>query len=188
LENFKLFGFLGRLKITKTAQAKNLLTLLEATKIVTKELPNARLVLAGAGYEEMESAAIRMGLQKSVIYIGNIPYQDNPYFLRMCDVVVCPALSDGFCFLLAEASACGIPVVATKLGAHADRVVHGRTGLLTEPSAESIASAMVQILSDEKRLKSFGQEGRNHAARFTWEESTRKHMEIYEMLLSKQVK
>lgn len=185
LENFKLFGYLGRLKIRKTAQAKNLLMLLEATQIITKEIENARLVLAGSGYEEMEHIVRKMGLQKSVKYVGNIPYEDNPKFLSMCDVVVCPALSDGFCFLLGEASACGIPVIATNLGAHVDRVVQGKTGLLIQPTAESIANSVVQMLLNENKLKSFGERGKNYASRFTWEESAGKHIEIYNMLLSK---
>lgn len=183
LGNFKLFGYLGRLRIKKTAQSKNLIALLEATKIVVKEMPQARLVLAGAGYEEMKPEIKRMDLEKDVIYLGNIPYEDNPRFLKMCDVVVCPALSDGFCFLLGEASACGISVVASNTGAHLERVIHGKTGLLTEPSADSIADSIIEVLSDEEKTRKFGTEGQKYSKDFTWARSCQKHVEIYEMLL-----
>jgi len=185
LQRFKLFGYLGRLRMKKTAQSKNLLMLLEATRIVNKEIPDARLVLAGSGYEEIEPFVKKMNLQKHVTYVGNIPYQDNPRFLTMCDLVVCPALSDGFCFLLAEASACGKPVVATRLGAHVDRVVDGKTGTLAEPTAEGIASAIIQILGNEQKITDFGKEAKNYVEPLTWEESARKHLQIYEMLRSK---
>ncbi|MFY3742035.1 MAG: 1,4-alpha-glucan branching enzyme [Candidatus Nitrosomirales archaeon] len=185
LERFKLFGYLGRLRVKKTAQSKNLLMLLEATRIVTKEIPDARLVLAGSGYEEIEPFVKKMNLQKHVIYVGNIPYQDNPKFLTMCDLVVCPSLSDGFCFLLAEASVCGKPVVATRLGAHVDRVVDGKTGILADPSAEGIAGAIIQILTNEQKITEFGKGAKNYVEALTWEETARKHMWIYEMLRSK---
>ncbi len=182
LENFKLFGYVGRLRIRRTAQSKNLTALLQATKIVAKVIPDARLVLAGTGYEEMVPVIKKMNVEKHVIYTGDILYEDNPKFLRMCDVVVCPALSDGFCFLLSEASACGRPVVATKLAAHPDRVVHGRTGLLAEPTAQSIASSIIEVLNDENKAEQFSQEAQKHSKDFTWERSSQKHLEIYERL------
>lgn len=185
LEKNRLFGYLGRLRIKKTAQSKNLTMLLDAARIVVKEIPNSRLVLAGAGYEELEPVVRNMELEKYVIYIGDIPYENNPKFLRMCDVVVCPALADGFCFLLAEAAACGRSTVATKVGAHIDRVLQGETGLLTALTAEGLASAIIEILSKEQLTMRFGKKGRHFAEQFRWKESTKRHVEIYEMLLTK---
>ncbi len=183
LEKFKLFGYLGRLRVRKTAQSKNLGALLEATKIVTKAIPNSRLVLAGSGYEEIAPLVKKMHLDGSVIYLGDIPYEENPRFLRMCQTVVCPALSDGFCFLLAEASACGLPVVATNLGAHSERVINGKTGLLTQPTAESLAASIIEVLSDENKAEEFGRGAQKHSKDFTWERSSQKHLEIYERLV-----
>ena len=47
-----MFGHIGRLRIKSTTQSNNLVALLKAAKIVTDLLPNSKLVLAGAGYEE----------------------------------------------------------------------------------------------------------------------------------------
>ena len=183
LEKFRLFGYLGRLRIKKTAQSKNLATLLEATKLVGKEMADARLVLAGDGYDEIVPMIRKMNLEKYVIYLGNIPYEHNPKFLKTCDVIVCPALSDGFCFLLAEASACGVPVVATNVGAHSERVIDGKTGLLAEPTAEDLADSIIEVLRDENKAKQFGREAQRHSEDFTWEQSSRKHLEVYQRLV-----
>src|SRR5574341_1200683 len=183
LEKFKLFGYLGRLRLRKTSQSKNLAMLLEAARIVIRKVPNARLVLAGAGYEEITPLIKRAEIQNHVIYIGDIPYTDNARFLKMCDLVVCPAWSDGFCFLLAKASACGVPVVATNVGAHSERVIDGRTGLLTEPHMQSLADSIVEVLSDENKSRRLGSEGRRYSMGSTWERSARKHLEIYEKLI-----
>ncbi|MFQ5941744.1 MAG: glycosyltransferase family 4 protein [Nitrososphaerales archaeon] len=185
LENKKLFGYLGRLRIKKTAQSKNLVTLLEATKIVVKEMHDAKLVIAGAGYEDMAAVVRRMKLEEHVIYIGNIHYENNPRFLKMCDLVVCPALSDGFCFLLAEASACGVPTVATNLGSHPERIVDGKTGLVTEPVPESLANSILDLLQNESKAEKFGNEGQKYSKTFTWKHSSRKHLEVYAKLLER---
>ena len=185
LENLLLFGYIGRLRITSTAQSKNLGLLLKSAQIVANEIPNSRLVLAGIGYrEELRPLVQKMGLEKHVIYIGNIPYEENPKFLRMCDLIVCPAAVDGFCFLLAEGSACARPVIATNGGAHPDRIIHNKTGLLVEPTAEAIAKSIIEILTDKKRLIEFGEQGRNYASQYTWQKSVKKHLEVYEMLMS----
>ncbi len=182
LEEFKLFGYLGRLRVRKTAQSKNLAMLLEATRIVVRKMPDARLVLAGAGYEEIVPMIKKTEIQDHVIYIGDIQYTDNPRFLKMCNLVVCPARSDGFCFLLAEASACGVPVVATKVGAHSERVLDGKSGLLCEPNAHSLADSIVEVLNDENKASEMGKEAEKHTRQFTWERSVQQHMEIYEKL------
>ena len=183
LEKFKLFGFLGRLRVKKTAQSKNLAMLLEATRIAVKKVPDARLVLAGAGYEEIAPLIKRMEIQDHVSYIGNIPYADNARFLKMCDVVVCPAWSDGFCFLLAEASACGMPVVATNVGAHPERIIDRKTGLLSEPNAQNLADSIMEILNDDNKARELGKEAQRHAKDFTWELSSQKHLEMYQRLI-----
>jgi len=183
LKDHKIFGFAGRLKLRRTGQSKNLVMLLQAAKQVVERLPSAKLALKGDGYEDVAPLLDEMGISKNVVYVGNFPYEENPRFLRMCDVVVCPALSDGFCFLLAEASACGVPVVATNLGAHVERVIDGKTGLLAKPDAKSIADCILEILSDENLAKQYGREAEIYAKNFTWERTTREHLQLYHRLI-----
>jgi glycosyltransferase involved in cell wall biosynthesis len=185
VEEFLLFGYIGRLRLKSTTQSKNLMALLQAAKIVTDSVPNSRLALAGAGYEEeMKPVVDKMGLNKKVIYVGNIPYQENSRFLRMCDLIVCPAAADGFCFLLAQASACGIPVVATNVAAHKERVIHMKTGLLVGLSAADIAKSILQLLKDRDMNKSFGAAGYVSVQNLSWDKSAKKHLEVYERLIS----
>jgi glycosyltransferase involved in cell wall biosynthesis len=184
LEDTKLFGFTGRLFVRGTGQSKNLLLLLEATKCIVKESPNTKLLLGGIGFEELAPFVDQMGLQDHVVYAGARKFEEVPLFYAACDVIVCPALADGFCFLLAEASACGVPVVATRCGAHPERVIHRKTGFLVEPDASSLADAVLRILWDENLARRMGEAGRKHALRFAWDKSVRKHLQIYEQLLT----
>jgi glycosyltransferase involved in cell wall biosynthesis len=52
--------------------------------------------------------------------------------------------------------AMGKPIVATRAGGNAELVEHGVTGLLIERNPESLAVALIDVLSDAKQLKAMG--------------------------------
>jgi len=188
LEGCKIFGYAGRLKLKKTTQSKNLQGLLESVLHVVKQVPNAKLVFQGLGYEDLEPLVRKMNLQDYVVWLGEKYGKDfsfNSHFYKMCDVVVCAAVSEGFDFMLANASACGTPVVATNCGAHPDRIINGRNGLLTGTRPEEIAEGIVKILKNDRLAKRFVKEGVKYSKQFTWKKSAEKHLEVYEILVKK---
>jgi len=181
-ENFTI-GYIGRLNIKKTAQSKNIKTLLKTVSLLSHEIPNLKLILGGKGFENLVPIIHELGIQEKVIYLGNVPYSETQNFYKACDVVICPALSDGFCFLLAEASACGIPTVATNLGAHPERVIHNKTGLLTSVEPEDLKQNVIKLFKDESLRKELGRNAQEYVKKFTWKESVKKHVEIYNKLI-----
>ncbi len=183
LEGKKIVGFTGRLSIKGTGQAKNLTLLLKAMKYVVNETQDARLVLGGSNFSQIKDYIAKENLGNYVLYLGQRPYDKVGEFIAMCDVIVCPALADGFCFLLAEASACGKPVVATRRASHMERVIDKRTGVLTETTPEDLAENIVKLLLNEKLAGRYGVEGVKYAQKFTWGLSAKKHLEIYNKLL-----
>ena len=188
LDGFKLFGYAGRLRAGKTAQSKNLESLIKAVPHVLKKVENAKLVLQGIGYQDIEPMVKKMNLEEHVVWLGEKYGKDfnfNPHFYKMCDVIVSPSLSEGFNFMIANASACGAPVVATRCGASPERVINGRTGLLTEPSPEQIAAGIVKVLTNENLAKKFGKEGAKFSRKFTWKKSAETHLKVYESLIKK---
>jgi len=188
LDAFKLFGYAGRLRTNKTAQSKNLEGLLQAVPHVLKQVKNAKLVLQGIGYPDIEPLVRKMDLEEHVVWLGEKYGKDfnfNPHFYKICDVVVSPSLSEGFNFMLANASACGVPIVATNCGANPDRVIDGKTGLLTGSKPEQIAAGIVKILTNEKRAQKFGKEGAKFAKKFTWKKSAEAHLKVYENVIKK---
>lgn len=185
LEGSPTFGYFGRLRVKKTAQSKNLLTLLKAAVLVIKQIPSAKLVLAGMGYEELVPYVKEMGLESNVVYVGKLEYENIPNFLKACDVVVCPALTDGFCFLLGEAGACGVATVATNLGAHKERIEELKTGVLAENTPLDISEKIISLLNDKPLRESLGQNASEKFKDFTWKKSVRKHLEVYENVIQK---
>jgi len=188
LKNHLTIGYIGRLNIHKTGQSKNIQSLLKAIKLVSHELPDARLVLGGAGFEDLAPLIHRLGIQENVVYLGKIPHEEIQNFHRACDVMACPALSDGFCLLLAEASASGVPTIATNLGSHTERIVHNKTGLLSQPTVESLAESIIKLLNDREMKNEFGSNAKEFVKDLTWDRSARSHLEIYTRLIQQHIK
>lgn len=183
LEDIQTFGYLGRLTVKRAAHSKNLIALLEATKLVVEAIPNAKLLLAGTGYDELEFYVKELKLENNVIYVGKLPNEDVPNFLKACDLIVCPSLSDGFCFLLGEAGASGVATVATNLGSHPERMSHNETGLLTSPEPKDLAENIVKLLNDKSLREEYGRNAENIIKKFTWEKSVKEHLELYNRLI-----
>ncbi|MBI2547526.1 MAG: glycosyltransferase family 4 protein [Candidatus Aenigmarchaeota archaeon] len=178
LENYFLIGYIGRLGQKGTGQAKNIKGLLEAVKYVIEKLPNSKLFLAGTKFDELEPYIEELGLVENVVYAGKIPDEEKYNFLTACDVVVCPAISDGFCFLLAEAIAAGVKVVGTNCGSHPERIENYADGILTQPDSRSLADGIVKVLGN--KTKSHIKVNRKPQ---TWSDSVNKHLELFEKLV-----
>ncbi len=90
---------------------------------------------------------------------------------RQADVFVLPTRGDCFGQVIEEAMACGLPVIATQMGAVGDMVQHGVTGLLVPPaSPPDLALALGRFLRDPALRSAMGRQGlvaalRDHDAR-----------------------
>jgi L-malate glycosyltransferase len=140
--------------------------LISAFQLVLDRLPEARLLLVGKGEwrGHLERRVGELGLAERVLFAG---YRDGdlPLVLAAAD---CFALmrsgSDESCRAVLEAMAAGRPVVAGRGGALPETVLDGETGVLVdEGSPESVARALVAMLSDRARASRMGLAGRRRA-------------------------
>lgn len=185
LDKFKTFGFTGRLSIKKVGHSKNLMGLLNAAKIVMEKIPDARLVLGGRGYEDILPEVKKLGIADKVIYVGERPFKEVGQFHAAVDVIVCPALAEGFCFLIGEALATGRPAVATALGAHNERIIDKETGLLSSESPEEFANAIITLLNEKEKAMLMGKKAAELSKKLSWENSVKKHLELYQEVIDK---
>jgi glycosyltransferase involved in cell wall biosynthesis len=130
-------------------------------------MPEARLLLVGKGEARpsIETTVTAAGLADRVIFAG---YRDRdlPDTLAAmdCFVFMAPG-SDESCRAVLEAMAAGRPVVARRVGALPETIVHGETGLLLDDSRpESIAHALETVLADPERGRAMGAAGRCRVA------------------------
>jgi len=156
-----LVGCVARLAADRGHEA-----LIEGFRLLSAGRADARLLLVGKGErrDALEGLVKRLALERRVFFAG---YRDSdlPGVLGALDVfVLMGAGSDESCRAALEAMAAGRPVLAARVGALPDAVVHGETGLLLdEPSPAAVAASLARLLSKPAAARAMGLAGRRRA-------------------------
>ena len=130
----------------------------------------------------------RHGLTGQVTYTGRVARGELVRLYSRSHVLVSPSLYEGFGLPAAEAMACGLPVIATSAGAFPEVIADGTTGVLVPPrDAPALAGAIRDLLSDPETCLRMGQAARRRVARrFTWRETARQTVALYEEVLGRE--
>jgi glycosyltransferase involved in cell wall biosynthesis len=165
-EEFKLGEAPVVVSVARLAPNRGHELLLAAFRELLAALPAARLLLVGKGETRgrLEQLVVELGLEHQVIFTG---YRDRdlPSVLAAADCFVLMAAgSDDSCRAALEAMAAARPVVARRVGALPETVVHGETGLLVEDDTPTaVAAAVRAVLVDPARARAMGAAGRRRA-------------------------
>ena len=144
-------------------------------------VPDTELVIAGGPVcdrlaDDPEAGRLRALAEKvrvadRVRFAGQVPRDRMPALLRSADVVACVPWYEPFGIVPLEAMACGVPVVATRVGGLVDTVVEHVTGELVPPRRPAeLATTLRLTLADPVRRSFLGGSGRERAeSRYPWE-------------------
>lgn len=177
----RLVVFAGRL-----ASNKGLTVLVDAFSQL--EAKNTRLVLAGEDQgwsQRLVEQATRLGVADRLVFTGHLDDATYRSCLAASDVFVLPSEWEAFGIVLAEAMACGVPCVATRVGGAPDVVKEGVTGRLVEfGDARALARALDSVLADRLVAFQLGAAGRLRALReFSWSAVVDRTVKLYEELV-----
>jgi glycosyltransferase involved in cell wall biosynthesis len=126
----------------------------------------------GSLEEEVRSIVAGAGAEAQVEFLGELSFDELARTVADADVLVFPTVwgTEGFGMIAAEAMACGVPVVGSRIGAIPEVVLDGRTGLLFEPGeAGDLASRLRLLLEDPQLRRRLGALAAEHAARYRWD-------------------
>jgi len=177
----RMILFVGTLEPRKNAE-----TLIRAYARLRRAsaIPH-RLVLAGGRgwrYEGLFALVEELGLQDDVLFPGFVPYDELPLWYNAADLFVFPSLYEGFGLPPLEAMACGVPVVVSSVSSLPEVV--GDAGLLVDPlDVEGLAEAMARVLNDGALRAEMRGRGLARAERFSWLETARGTVRVYERVL-----
>ena len=125
------------------------------------------------GEEEVAEVKRRVaahGLDTAVSLLPPQRHEILSTFYRAADACVVPSHSESFGLVALEASACGIPVVASAVGGLTTLVDEGRTGFLVEGrSPEDYARPLAALLGDPSLAARMGSAGAERAGAYTWQ-------------------
>jgi glycosyltransferase involved in cell wall biosynthesis len=128
---------------------------LEILPTLGRTLPNLVYMIVGDGSDRtrLEYKARSLGVAERVVFTGNVPEAEKADHYRLADAYVMPSRGEGFGFVLLEAMACGIPVVASTLDGGREALCDGRLGTLVDPLDEKqLVQAVLEAVRTPKGI------------------------------------
>jgi glycosyltransferase involved in cell wall biosynthesis len=177
--------FAGRL-----VPEKGVDVLLNAFAIVTQDLPEARLLIAGAGpeYARLLELTDKLSISSKVTFLGHIPKRKMETHFAQAWVQVVPSRwAEPFGLVAVEGMMRGTAVIASSMGGLNEIIKPGETGFLVPPNdIGALAGKMKALLSDPAKAREMGESGRNVAvSRFNLARQCEEFATIYqEMVLT----
>jgi alpha-1,3-rhamnosyl/mannosyltransferase len=159
---------------------KNQLALVRAMA----QLPDADFALVmvgpeGYGAEAVDAELARADVSNRVIRAGYLSEADMRALVLAAGAVVHPALAEGFGLVPLEAMAVGTPVIAAR-SSSIPEVVGGAGVLVDDPEDSSAwATALSEVMDSADRRSSMAAAGRLQAAKFSWQRSAQRMLELY---------
>lgn len=139
--------------------------LLDAWVTLRQRVPGWQLLVVGDGPRRahLEARVTAAGLADAVRFTGN--QDDVPAWFACAELTVLPSYGDeGVPQSLMQAAACGLAAVATPVGAIAEAVIDGRTGLLVPPRDPSaLAAALERLMTDASLRARMGAAAQEYA-------------------------
>jgi alpha-1,3-rhamnosyl/mannosyltransferase len=120
-------------------------------------------------------------LPAGVRYLGYVPETDLPGLTAGATALYYPSLYEGFGLPVAQAMACGVPVVTSNVSALPE--VAGEGALYADPrSVSELHGALERMLLSPELRRQLGQSGRLRAERYRWEEAARQSLDFFAKL------
>lgn len=138
------------------------------------------------GFEQgLKDQILAAGLSDRIRFCGEVPVNEMPKWYQALDLFIAPQRWEGFGLTPLEAMACGVPVLATRVGAFEEIILDGETGrLIARNDTAAMTKALDETLSDPALIKRWSEKARAHVINhFTIEKEADELISIYKELL-----
>ena len=147
--------------VSRLAQEKSVDVVIKEIPKLIKKFPDARYVIVGGGPSkgDLEKLTAKLGLGRSVIFTGPVPWDEVGKYYLLGDCFVCASVTETQGLTYAEAMASGLPVAAKSDESVRELVKDGETGFLFENDSDC-ADVLIKILSDKAQAEKIAERGR----------------------------
>lgn len=183
-----VIGCFGRIRPQKGVDL-----LVQAALNLFPTRPRAKLVFTGRVTPEhqkftddLKARIDAAGLSDRIRFLGEVPWEDVVQNYQAIDLFAAPARWEGFGLTPLEAMACGVPVVAARVGAFETLIRDGETGsLVARDDAQGLTDALAHWLDDDAARTAAGRAARDHVtAHHAIEGEARAIVDVYRRLLA----
>ncbi len=179
----RILLFFGRLSFKKGMEV-----LAQAFIQVSREHKNLQLVVAGPDAEgyggKMREWLKAGGVVERATFTGILAGEERIAAMQEAEVFVLPSYSENFGQAVAEAMACGVPVVISNRVNLWPDVEAAGAGLIVDSNSEHTARALLTLLEDPALGRQMGECGRRLVAqRYSWEAVGDQMVELYQEIV-----
>ena len=158
-----LIGCYGRIRAQKGTDA-----FVEAMIPILQNHPNATALVMGRATQKFQSYEDDLktrvqsaGLSDRILFLPEVPVEQMARWYQALDLYVAPQRWEGFGLTPIEAMACGVPVIATRVGAFEQLVTDQQTGALVDPDdIPALSQAIAETLDTPARLAKWSKNAR----------------------------
>ena len=172
-------GFMGRFNEPR----KGLKVLIDALPIISRFLPDIKVLVAGPGDPEEFLKEIDPELRSRIQFLGKLSEEEKADFMSSVGAYVGPNTGgESFGIILAEALAGGAAVVASDIPAFAAVLQDGKYGkLFKSEDSTDMAKVIIELFRNKESRDQLAREGQKYAQKFDWDVVANDIFEVYEM-------
>ncbi|WP_018693852.1 glycosyltransferase family 4 protein [Algicola sagamiensis] len=160
--------------------------LIDVVERLVQDTPDAHFLFFGKGPEEaaLKAYCEEKGVSQHVTFTGFVAGIEQ--IIPQLDMVVHPALAEGMGVALLQASACGVPIVASAVGGIPEAVKDGYSGFLVQPgNSKALYDKVSRLLQDKSLRETMGKQGRQYMEEaFALTVMSQQSMQLYEAVLN----
>jgi len=176
-------GFLARYVPQKAPDR-----LLEVAMMLRSDLPPFRIAMVGDGPLEsmLRARAMTMGMADRIIFV---PGSIGPRAMFAFDVFTLVSAYEGLPYVLLEAAASGLPIVATAVGGSTSVVVPGKNGFVVPNwDGRLFAQQLSRIIQDKELRLRMGRESREISKKFAIQRMVRETVDVYRTAIERRAR
>ena len=173
------------LTVARLEKKKGIDILLRAYERVAERVDDLNLVIAGDGpeRESLERLVGRLGLARSVKFLGTVTGAEKVALYKGCAFFVCPSRWEPFGITNLEAMAAGKTVVATRVGGIPEIVQDGFNGLLFDRGdPENLAARLLELIESNARRKELERNARKFILAYNWRAVAQRYLGVLQKI------
>lgn len=172
--------FVGRMSGEKSVDR-----LLRIYQIIAAEESRSHLLLIGGGPDlnELRAWVALAHLSHRVTFAGNVPYEQLPDYLALCDFFVTASVSEVHPLTLIEAAAAGLPGLGIRSPGVSDVIQNEITGLLAEDNDLSFGLRFLRLVNDDACRAQLGKAARDHSHALSAQANARRVLALYQAVV-----
>lgn len=182
-KNFEPFNIIH---ISNYRPVKQATLIPDIFKNILQEIPQATLTLIGDGPEMplIKKKIATYGLSNKVTYTGKLYGKSLITTIQKSGILLLPSLYESFSLVALEAQACGVPVVAAKVGGIADVLEDRKTGFLISDisNPDAYSKIIISYFKNTEQFFLFRDSARLQSEKFNEDEISDRYVELFKKL------